>query len=642
MTAQMVPATGTTSAQERNYAGGYSFTVTDEVALMRLMTLGTSKGSYHASGAQLTKDQLGRLMTVLARDHDHANGGKWVVDLVVDALQRGRCHKRVYAMFIIANVILHGKPETVKYCRGQLHKMINIPTDLFAFIGFVDKWGSGQKRAIQDWFLTSRDGSPRSARSLAYLVFKYFQRDGWSIKDILRLCHLKPDKCAFGHQLVLRCAVKGWDETVKLLLEKADSLDSDGMDLESKTSDSLSERVSGLAVGKDFIQALHTLMAQGTDEYTDACEAAIFLAGVATAKALGDSADAVELAVALVSQHGIPREMLPTHLLNSKEVWKALLVSDKGEAPRLCMPATAMVRNLPTMTNKGIFSDEVATGLVNGALTSSAYLRKNRIHPIAMVAAKMTYASGRSLRGSQTWTPERSIVAALEDGIHKSFEAVDPIDSRLYLGVDVSPSMSSYKVEGLEMMCARDAAAIMALVFKKTATHVDVGMFSSGSGGSYSYGRSKSVSDVSGIVPCDLKASDTIASAMRKLSLGPWGGTDCSLPIRKALAEGKVYDAFVILTDNDTWAGPEHACESLRKYRAKVNPCAKLVVVAFSACTYSIADPADSGTLDMTGFDPSATTILHDFLTQDCATGADAAGIKACADDAGIKVCADA
>jgi 60 kDa SS-A/Ro ribonucleoprotein len=272
------------------------------------------------------------------------------------------------------------------------------------------------------------------------------------------------------------------------------------------------------------------------------------------------------------------------------------------------------------MTNKGIFSDKVNQGLVSDALSSTGFLRRARIHPIQMVAAKMTYASGKSLRGSQTWTPERSIVAALETGIHKSFEAVDPIDARIYAGVDVSPSMSSFKVEGLDMMCARDAAAIMALVFKKTATKVDVGMFSSGTGSSY-YGRSKSVSDVSGIVPCDLKASDTIASAMRKLSLGPWGGTDCSLPIRKAMAEGKVYDAFVILTDNDTWAGPEHACESLRKYRAKYNPRAKLVVVAFSACTYSIADPADAGTMDMTGFDPSATTILHDFLTQDSVDG---------------------
>lgn len=232
-----------------------------------------------------------------------------------------------------------------------------------------------------------------------------------------------------------------------------------------------------------------------------------------------------------------------------------------------------------------------------------------------MVAAKMTYGSGHGLRGSLRWSPISTVNTALERGIHASFENVEPTGASIYVGVDVSPSMSSFAVEGMEMMMARDAAAIMALVFKKTETNVDVGMFSSGGNGNGNgYGRSSDISNVDGIVPCDLKASDTIAQAMRKLSLGPWGGTDCSLPIRKALKEKKVYDVFIILTDNDTWAGPEHASESLKKYRKAVNPRAKLVVIAFAACTYSIADPLDAGMMDMTGFDPSSPRILRDFI----------------------------
>jgi 60 kDa SS-A/Ro ribonucleoprotein len=611
---------------EKNYAGGFGFTVTDEVALLRLLMLGTSKGSYHASGTQLTKDQLGRLMTVLARGHDHPQGGKWVVDLVSSVLRDGRCSKRVYAMFVIANVILHGDPKTVKYCRGKLSQMIGIPTDLFAFIGFVDKWGRGQKRAIQDWFRLSRDGSLRSGRSLAYMVFKYFQRDGWSVKDLLRLCHLKPSECALGPQIVLKCAVKGWDDAVTFIVEEAKSRIRDDLDVVSK--ESLGSKLMGLAISDDLVQALCVLASIGTPECDDAVETVRFLAGVATAKQLGDSEEAIALAIYLISDLGIPREMLPTHMLKLREVWQALLVKGEGDEAKLCMPATAMVRNLPTMTNKGIFSDKVNTGLVSGALSSTGYLRRARIHPIQMLAAKMTYASGRSLRGSQTWVPDRSISHALEAGVHASFEAVEPTGLDYYLGVDVSPSMRSCKVEGLEMMMASDAAAVMALVIKKAETNVDVGMFSSGSGGGYSYGRSSNVSDVSGIVPCDLKASDSIASAMAKLRLGPWGGTDCSLPIRKALKERKKYDVFVILTDNDTWAGPEHASESLKRYRKAINPRAKLVVIAFTACTYSIADPMDAGMMDMTGFDPSAPRILHDFVLQ----GYD---VKGDADDGG-------
>jgi 60 kDa SS-A/Ro ribonucleoprotein len=506
--------------------------------------------------------------------------------------------------------------------------MISIPTDLFSFIGFVDKWGRGQKRAVADWFRLQADGSPRSGRSLAYLAFKYFQRDGWSVKDLLRLCHLKPSTCSLGQQIVLKCAVKGWDDTVAFVKESAESSKPDDME-DGKVSASLQEKLAGLAIDADLVSALHVYDSIDTDEARDVIETVRFLAGVSTAKMLGNSVEATALAVRLISKLGIPREMLPTHMLNSREIWDALLVRNSGEEARLCMPATAMVRNLPKMTIVGSLGDKVANGLVCDALSSTEYLRKARIHPIQMVAAKMTYGSGHGLRGSLSWSPISTVNTALERGIHASFENVESTGASIYAGVDVSPSMSSFVVEGLEMMKARDAAAIMALVFKKTETNVDVGMFSSGGG--YGYGRSSDVSKVDGIVPCDLKASDTIAQAMRKLSLGPWGGTDCSLPIRKALKEKKVYDVFIILTDNDTWAGPEHASESLKRYRKAVNPRAKLVVIAFAACTYSIADPLDAGMMDMVGFDPSSPRILRDFILQggedeDGAGGAGAGG----------------
>jgi 60 kDa SS-A/Ro ribonucleoprotein len=464
---------------------------------------------------------------------------------------------------------------------------------------------------------------------MAYMCFKYFQREGWSVKDLLRLCHLKPASCSLAQQCVLKCAVKGWDETVAFVKESAAAVDSKAGEV--KVSVTLQEKLVGLAIDQDLVLALHVFDCMGQDEGRDMVDTVRFLAGVSTAKLLGDSDEAIALAVRLISDLGIPREMLPTHMLNRKEVWDALLVKGEDEGLRLCMPATAMVRNLPKMTIVGSLSGE-ANGLVCDALSSTAYLRRARIHPIQMVAAKMTYASGHGLRGSLTWSPDSSINAALERGIHASFENVEPTGKSFYLGVDVSPSMSSFKVEGLEMMCARDAAAIMALVIKKVEAKVEVGMFSSGGG--YGYGRSTDVSKVDGIVPCDLQASDTIASAMRKLSLGPWGGTDCSLPIRKALKEKKVYDVFVILTDNDTWSGPEHASESLRKYRKAINPRAKLVVIAFAACTYSIADPQDAGMMDMVGFDPSSPRILRDFVLQgeedmDGADGGAAAGGKA-------------
>jgi hypothetical protein len=41
-------------------------------------------------------------------------------------------------------------------------------------------------------------------------------------------------------------------------------------------------------------------------------------------------------------------------------------------------------------------------------------LRKARVHPIAVLAALRTYASGRGVRGKHTWTPVAQVVDALD------------------------------------------------------------------------------------------------------------------------------------------------------------------------------------------------------------------------------------
>ena len=48
-------------------------------------------------------------------------------------------------------------------------------------------------------------------------------------------------------------------------------------------------------------------------------------------------------AARFIREHGLVREHLPTALLDSVEVWKALLTSGHG------MPMEAMVRNLSTV-----------------------------------------------------------------------------------------------------------------------------------------------------------------------------------------------------------------------------------------------------------------------------------------------------
>jgi 60 kDa SS-A/Ro ribonucleoprotein len=92
-----------------------------------------------------------------------------------------------------------------------------------------------------------------------------------------------------------------------------------------------------------------------------------------------------------------------------------------------------------------------------------------------------------------------------------------------------------------------------------------------------------------------------------------FGGTNCSLPMLHALERGLSVDVFVVLTDNETWAGKVHPAVALRDYRRKTGIPAKLIVTGMTSTGFSIADPDDGGMLDVVGFDAAAPAVMADF-----------------------------
>ena len=86
------------------------------------------------------------------------------------------------------------------------------------------------------------------------------------------------------------------------------------------------------------------------------------------------------------------------------------------------------------------------------------------------------------------------------------------------------------------------------------------------------------------------------------------------MPMLEALAHRWAVDAFVIYTDNETWAGDVHPAVALRRYRERSGIAAKLVVVAMTSTGFSIADPDDAGMLDVVGFDAATPPVVSDFV----------------------------
>ena len=312
--------------------------------------------------------------------------------------------------------------------------------------------------------------------------------------------------------------------------------------------------------------------------------------------------DDVVTAARMIREHRMPRECVPTQFLKFPEIWEALLES---------MPMTAMIRNLATMTRVGLLaSGSAASKKVVDQLADAIRLKKARVHPIAVLAALVTYKSGRGVRGKETWSPLGQIVDALDAAFYASFGAVEPAGKRMLLALDVSGSMASGAVAGVPNPTPRVASAAMSLVTAATERDHAFVAFTAASGGGYGgqWGGGES-----GITTLSISPRQRLDDAVHEVARHPMGGTDCALPMIWAQKHRIDVDTFCVYTDNETWAGNVHPAQALRAYRDARGIPAKLVVVGMTSTGFSLADPADAGMLDVVGFDTSTPPVIADF-----------------------------
>ena len=308
--------------------------------------------------------------------------------------------------------------------------------------------------------------------------------------------------------------------------------------------------------------------------------------------------------VALARQYRLPREALKPEHLTSPEVWDALLDE---------MPMTALIRNLATMTRVGVLAPgSNGTAKAVAQLGDAERIRKARVHPIAVLTALRTYASGRGVRGRGEWNPVREVVDALDAAFYTAFDNVVPTGKRLLLALDVSGSMAGDCVAGVPGLTPRDASAALALVTAATESHYEVVGFFAGNGFK-KRGRQIWSAYTDGLTALPISPRQRLDDAVKTVSGVPFGGTDCALPMLYAQAHKREIDTFVIYTDSETWAGDIHPVQALRDYRRASGIDARLVVVGMVSNGFSIADPNDPGMLDVVGFDTATPQVISDF-----------------------------
>lgn len=538
----------------RNNAGGFTFTVSPWDQLDRFLILGTEGGTYYTGERKLTKENAQNALRLVRED------GVRVVNRVVEISDSGRAPKNDPALFVLAMASAADDVNTRRAAFEALPKVARIGTHLFHYAAFVEEfrgWGRALRKAVANWYLN------QDLDRLANQVIKFQQRDGWSNRDLLRLAH--PQTKDAQRDAIFRWAVGGMDGLSST---------------QHKIGTGNSVRVTQRA---DVGGLLHPQIL--------AFEAA-------------KTASAAEV-INLIREHNLPREAIPTQHLTDAAVWEALLER---------MPMTAMIRNLATMTRVGLLSPmSQAERKIKDQLGNVDALRKARVHPVQVLAALLTYKAGKSARGSNTWTPVRGVVDALDAAFYSSFGNVTPTGKNTLLALDVSGSMTMGEIAGVPGLNPRVASAAMALITANVEKSYEIIGFTSGGYSAQAGGRWGGGSSVRTLDISPRKRLDDVCSYMNGLG---FSGTDCALPILYAQAQKLPVESFSVYTDNETWAGNIQPSQALANYRKSTGLRAKLAVVGMTATNFTIADPKDAGMLDVVGFDTAAPQIMSDFFAK--------------------------
>jgi hypothetical protein len=306
----------------------------------------------------------------------------------------------------------------------------------------------------------------------------------------------------------------------------------------------------------------------------------------------GENKDAVT-AVAIMEQNKkIQREHLPTELLNTPQIWNALLSG---------MGMTALIRNLGKLSQVGVASSRSQD--IIKMLTDPKAVKDSKIHPLQVLVGMKTYSQGKGDLGSMTWPVNSYITTALSTTFRQAFGNITSTGKRYMIGLDVSGSMGMCMCAGAKNITPREGSVAMAMM----TLHAE------GAQNVHVYGFSNIFYNFNGKIRPEMTIQDAI-----KATDVPFGATDCALPMTEALKmythSGIVFDVFCVYTDSETYAPTIHPQVALEQYRKATGVDAKLIVVGMTANNLTIADPKDKNTLNLAGFDTATPELISMFV----------------------------
>lgn len=168
--------------QVKNMAGGYVFPIPPQDQLERFLLLGTEGGTFYAGEQKLTVDNAKSIIAYINTD------GPAVVSTVQRFFAEKRLPKMDTGLFVLALAMAVGSAATKQAAYRAIIVCCPTATQLFTLLGDIQAmrgWSRGLRNGIAKWY------TERRPENLALQLVKYRQRNGFTHRDALRLCHAK-------------------------------------------------------------------------------------------------------------------------------------------------------------------------------------------------------------------------------------------------------------------------------------------------------------------------------------------------------------------------------------------------------------------------------------------------------------------
>lgn len=167
-------------SQVENNTGGFVFEVTPKSRLERFLILGVDGGTYYVTENDLTKQNVDFIVKMIKGDASS------VLDLVEDISTSGRAYRNNAALFVLALVLNHGDNDSKNRAVALTPQIARTATHLYDLSQYLENlggWGRAKRRAVAGWFTS------KTPDQLAYQAVKYRSRNGWTLRDAMRLSH---------------------------------------------------------------------------------------------------------------------------------------------------------------------------------------------------------------------------------------------------------------------------------------------------------------------------------------------------------------------------------------------------------------------------------------------------------------------